>query len=364
MDTAAHQNTEPEKVSTSAAIDLLQRMISTPSFSGSEENTADLIKSFLTGQNIEARRLHNNIWAVNRHFDPAKPSLLLNSHHDTVKASNDWQRDPLKPEMTDDRLYGLGSNDAGAALVSLIAAFHHFYTRKDISHNLILAATGEEENSGAKGLKALLPELGPVDLAIVGEPTGMKLAIAEKGLIVLHCRAKGRAGHAAHENHENAIIRAWQDIHWFNTYHFQKISDLLGPVKMTVTMIHAGQQHNVVPDQCDFTVDIRTNELYTHEDILDTITAAIDSEIISSSLRLRPSHISDLHPLVHAARKIGLQTFGSATLSDQALLSCPSVKIGPGRTERSHTADEYVYLQEIEDGIHKYCELLETFLTS
>jgi len=307
--------------------------------------------------------MHNNIWAVNQHFDPAKPSLLLNSHHDTVKASSDWQRDPFKPEITEDRLYGLGSNDAGASLVSLIAVFYQFYTRKDISHNLILAATGEEENSGAKGLKALLPELGQVDLAIVGEPTGMQLAIAEKGLIVLHCRARGKAGHAAHENHDNAIVHACRDIQWFNTYRFQRVSDLLGPVKMTVTMIHAGQQHNVVPDQCEFTVDIRTNELYSHEDILDTITEAIDSEIVSSSLRLRPSHISELHPLVRAARKIGLQTFGSATLSDQALLSCPSVKIGPGRTERSHTADEFVYLQEIEDGIRKYGKLLETFLT-
>jgi acetylornithine deacetylase len=233
----------------------------------------------------------------------------------------------------------------------------------DLPYNLILAATAEEENSGPNGLNSLIPELDPIAAAIVGEPTGMDLAVAEKGLIVLRCRAEGKAGHAAHNNHDNAIIRACRDINWFSTYRFRKISDILGPVKMTVTMINAGEQHNVVPDRCDFTIDIRTNELYTHEDILETIKEAIQSGIVSSSLRLRPSHISDAHPLVRAARKIGLQTYGSATLSDQAVLNCPSVKIGPGETERSHTADEYVYLDEIREGIRIYRQLLETFFT-
>ena len=346
---------------TEEAIDLLKQLIGTPSLSGAEDQTAELIADFLSGQGIRIRRLHNNVWAVNRHFNPDKPTLLLNSHHDTVKASGNWERQPTRPIIEDGRLYGLGSNDAGAALVSLITLFRYYYDREQLSYNIILAATGEEENSGTKGLKALLPELGKIDVAIVGEPTGMKLAIAEKGLMVLRCQAEGKAGHAAHTYDDNAIIRACHDIGWFNTYRFQKSSDTLGPVKMTVTMINAGHQHNVVPDKCDFTVDIRTNELYTHEDILETIREAVQSKIVSSSLRLRPSHISEAHPLVRAAHKIGLKTFGSGTLSDQALLSCPSVKIGPGKTERSHTADEFVYLQEIEDGIRIYKELLETF---
>ncbi len=346
---------------TSDAIELLEQLIRTPSVSGSEDQTADLIATFLSGHGMEVRRLNNNIWSVNRHFDPARPSMLLNSHHDTVKASKDWQRNPLRPEICDDRLYGLGSNDAGAALVSLLAVFRYFYDRDDLAHNLIFAATGEEENSGPNGLKSLLPEFGSLDLAIIGEPTGMDLAIAEKGLMVLRCQAKGKAGHAAHDNHDNAIMRACRDIQWFHSHRFPKVSSLLGPVKMTVTMIKAGQQHNVVPDRCDFTVDIRTNELYTHEEILETIIEAIQSKIVSSSLRLRPSYIAEGHALVRAAIETGLRTFGSATLSDQAVLSCPSVKIGPGNTERSHTADEFICLHEIRDAIVIYRKLLETY---
>lgn len=348
---------------TDEAISLLEQLIGTSSRSGEEAETAGLIFDFLSGHGIEAHRHHYNVWARNRYADPGKPNLLLNSHHDTVRASAAWTRNPLHPENSDGRLYGLGSNDAGAALVSLISVFRYFYERMDLPYNLILAATAEEENSGPNGLNSLIQVIDPIAVAVVGEPTGMDLAVAEKGLMVLRCRAEGKSGHAAHNNHDNAIIKACRDINWFSTYRFRKISNILGPVKMTVTMINAGEQHNVVPDRCDFTVDIRTNELYSHEDILETIKEAIQSGIVSSSLRLRPSHISDAHPLVRAARKIGLQTYGSATLSDQAVLDCPSVKIGPGQTERSHTADEYVYLDEIREGIRIYRELLETFFT-
>ncbi len=350
--------------STEKALGLLKTLIGIPSLSGSEAAAADLIADFISDHGIKPQRLHNNVWVRSAHFDPAKPSLLLNSHHDTVRASGDWQRDPYKALVEDGRLYGLGSNDAGASLVSLLVVFLNFYERKDLSHNLILAATGEEENSGPNGLKSLLPELGPLDLAIIGEPTGMELAVAERGLMVLRCRAEGKAGHAAHTNHDNAIIRACNDIQWFSTFQFARSSEVLGPVKITVTMINAGHQHNVVPDQCDYTVDIRTNELYTHEEILDTITDSIQSKILSSSLRLRPSWISPDHPIVRAAEKHSIPAFGSGTLSDQALLDCPSVKIGPGRTERSHTADEFIFLQEIEDGIRTYSALLETFFES
>jgi acetylornithine deacetylase len=257
----------------------------------------------------------------------------------------------------------LGSNDAGASLVSLLAVFRYFYQRSEISHNLIMAATAEEESSGLRGIRSVLAEIGPVELAIVGEPTGMEMATAEKGLIVLRCQAKGISGHAARNIGENAILKAISDINWLSTYSFPRQSSLLGAVKISVTMIEAGTQHNVIPDRCNFTVDIRTTDAYRHEEILDTIRKHINSDFAAPTLDLSPSSIPLTHPLVQAAEKIGLKTFGSPTLSDQTFIPAPSVKLGPGRSERSHTADEFVYVEEIESGIKTYIDLMNQFLT-
>ncbi len=347
----------------SEALDLLKDLISRPSFSGQEDQTAQRLLYFLQEHGIEVQRKFNNIWACNRHFDPQKPTLLLNSHHDTVKVANGWQHDPFVPTIEEGKLFGLGSNDAGAPLVSLMAVFIYFFERTDLSHNLIMAATAEEESSGAKGIRSVLPELGRIDLAVVGEPTGMELAIAEKGLMVLRCRAHGRAGHAARDVGENAIFKAIPDLQWFNTFRFPEESKLLGPVKMTVTMIEAGVLHNVIPDRCDFTVDIRTTDVYGNEQVLQTIREHIQSEILETSLHLQPSAIAENHGLVKVARSLAMHTFGSPTLSDQALIQAPSVKIGPGMSERSHTADEFVYLHELRQGIEIYIQLLEKFLT-
>ena len=253
------------------ASDLLQKLIATPSISGEEDRTASTIQRFFETQNVSCHRLYNNIYAFNDDYKPEKPTLLLNSHHDTVKPNISWKRDPFSAEISNGKLYGLGSNDAGASLVSLIATFLHFYRLKDLNHNIVLAATAEEESSGEKGIRSVLPELGSIDLAIVGEPTGMEMAVAEKGLIVLRCIAEGKSGHAARNIGENAILKAIEDINWFSTYTFSKESSSLGPVKMTVTMIESGTQHNVIPDRCKFTVDIRTVDSYSHEDILDII---------------------------------------------------------------------------------------------
>jgi len=345
------------------ALNLLKDLITLPSFSGKEDRTAERLLRFLQDRGIEAQRKFNNVWALNRYFDPQKPTLLLNSHHDTVRVANGWQHDPFVPCVEDGKLFGLGSNDAGAPLVSLLAAFVYFYDQRSLNHNLIFAATAEEESSGARGIRSVLSELGRIDLAVVGEPTAMELAIAEKGLIVLHCRAHGTAGHAARNVGENAIYKALPDLQWFNTFQFPRESKLLGPVKMTVTVIRAGTLHNVIPDRCDFTVDVRTTEAYTNEEVLQTIRDHIQSEILKTSLRLRPSSIKENHPLVTEAKSLGIAVFGSPTLSDQSLIEAPSVKIGPGMSERSHTADEFVYLDELHQGIEIYIHLLEKFLT-
>ncbi|APF18485.1 peptidase M20 [Caldithrix abyssi DSM 13497] len=347
---------------TNEAIELLKQLIKRPSFSGQEDETAALIEAFLQEKGVATSRKHNNVWALNKNFDPTKPTLLLNSHHDTVRSVQGWQTDPFEPVVNDGKLIGLGSNDAGGPLVSLLAVFVYFYEKENLSYNVIMAATAEEENSGEKGIRSVLPEWGAIDLAIVGEPTGMQMATAEKGLMVLRCRAHGVAGHAARNLGENAILKAMKDIEWFSTFQFPRVSKLLGPVKMTVTTIQAGELHNVIPDRCDFTVDIRTTEVYTHEEILDLIRQNIESEIVRTSLRLKPSSIDAGHELVKIAEKMGISTFGSPTLSDQTYIEAPSVKMGPGMSERSHTPNEFIYLREIEDGIRKYVQLLERLL--
>jgi acetylornithine deacetylase len=340
-------------------ITLLQLLIETPSFSKEEDKTADILANFLQDEGISFHRKLNNVWAYNQHFDENKPSILLNSHHDTVKPNAGYTRDPFKAEIIDGKLYGLGSNDAGAALVSLLATFLHFYTQENLTYNLIWAGTAEEEISGNNGLELIFPEFKNVEFAIIGEPTLMNLAIAEKGLMVLDCIAKGKSGHAARDEGENAIYKALKDIEWFQTYQFPKESEFLGPVKMSVTIIQAGKQHNVVPDECHFTVDVRTTDQYSNEDVLNIIKTHIKSEVKPRSVRLKPSFISPDHPIVKAGIALGRKTYGSPTTSDQALLTIPSLKMGPGDSARSHTADEFVFIHEMEEGIDLYVKMLK-----
>lgn len=343
------------------AIDLLQNLIRIPSFSEQEDKTAALIGDYLQGQGVSISRLGNNIWAKNLHFNPGKPVLLLNSHHDTVKPNKGYTRDPFTPEIVDGKLFGLGSNDAGGPLVSLLATFMHFYDRSDLPFNLIYAASAEEENSGLNGIELILPALGRIDCAIVGEPTQMQLAIAEKGLMVLDCLVRGRAGHAAREEGENAIYKALLDIEWFKNHSFPTISEFLGPVKMTVTIIQAGQQHNVVPDECRFTVDVRVNECYTFEQVLETIRQHVQCSVTPRSLRMRSSIIPPEHPLVQSGIALGRTIYGSPTCSDKAMMPFFALKMGPGDSARSHTADEYIYVKEIEKGVELYVALLEEY---
>lgn len=343
---------------TSESLKVLQSLISTPSFSREEQGTAAVIKEFLDKNGVATSRLHNNIWAFNRHCHERLPTILINSHHDTVKPSDKWTRDPFKPVIEDGKLFGLGSNDAGGALVSLLFTFLHFYHNKDLPFNLIFAATAEEEISGSNGIESILPQIGKIDLGIVGEPTKMQMAVAEKGLMVLDCEAEGKSGHAAREEGENAIYKAMKDIEWFRTCHFPEKSDLLGDVKMSVTQISAGSQHNVVPDSCRFVVDVRTNEKYTNRQVFEFIQKGVSSKVTARSFRLNSSGIPLEHPAVQKGISMGLPWFGSPTLSDQALMNFPTIKIGPGDSARSHTADEFIYLQEIEDGIAVYIELL------
>ncbi len=343
---------------TNIALNLLSKLISITSFSKEEANTASLLKEFFKLQNINPELIGNNVLVRNRHFSGTKPVLLLNSHHDTVKPNNSWIRNPFLPTLENDILYGLGSNDAGASLVSLISVFLHFYKEENLPFDLMLVASAEEEISGANGIARVLENI-KVDFAIVGEPTGMKLAVAEKGLLVLDGKVYGKAGHAAREEGENAIYKSLDILHWFQTYKFDKVSPLLGPVKMAVTVINAGTQHNVVPDVCTFTVDVRTTEMYTNKEVVDIICQQTGIEIKPRSLRLQASGIDPQHPLILAANKSGFEKFGSPTLSDQALMPFPSVKIGPGDSARSHTADEHILLSEIESGIEVYIQYIQ-----
>lgn len=340
------------------AIDLLKTLISNPSFSKEEAKTADVIEVFLQRHKVKTNRKEHNIWAINKHFSPDKPTILLNSHHDTVKPNSGYTLDPFEAIEKDGRLYGLGSNDAGGPLVSLIAAFLHFYEHEDLKYNLLIAATAEEEISGKNGIELIYNDLPVIDFAIVGEPTRMQLAVAEKGLMVLDCTTYGQAGHAAREEGENAIYKALQAIEWFRTYRFARISEHLGQVKMSVTIINAGSQHNVIPDQCRFTVDVRTTDVYSNAEVLKTICQHVNCEVVPRSLRLNSSFIDEDHPLVQAGKELGLETYGSPTTSDQALIPTASVKAGPGDSARSHTADEFIGLDEIKEGIELYCKLL------
>lgn len=341
------------------AVDLLKRLIATPSFSREENKTADILEQFLKGHGLEPHRKENNVWAVSRTFDPAKPTLLLNSHHDTVKPNPGYTRDPFEPAVEEGRLYGLGSNDAGGAAVSLVAAFLALQGRTDLRYNLLLAITAEEEVSGVNGIEGLWSELPKIDCAIVGEPTGMDVALAEKGLLVLDCVAEGKAGHAAREEGDNAIYRAMQDVEWFRTYAFPKVSPTLGKVKMSVTVIQAGQAHNQVPAECRFTVDVRVTDAYTLEEVLATIRQHVRAQVAPRSLRLRPSGLPDSHPLAIAAKAVGRKCYGSPTTSDRALIPVPSIKLGPGDSGRSHSADEYILLEEVDAGIRGYVELIQ-----
>lgn len=344
---------------TSQAVALLQRLIAIPSFSREEDKTAEVIQRYLEEHGIAAHRDGNNVWAQSKHFDPAKPTLLLNSHHDTVKPNPGYTRNPFEGKIEDGKLFGLGSNDAGGPLVSLITVFLELCNRTDLTCNLVLAATAEEEISGTGGIEKVWPRLPHIDYAIVGEPTMTDIAVAEKGLMVLDCIAKGKAGHAAREEGDNAIYKALPDIGWFQTYQFPKVSPTLGRVKMSVTVIHAGQAHNQVPPECTFTVDIRATDAYTLEEILATVKQHVSCEVKPRSLRLRPSGIPDQHPLVVAGRKLGKKLYGSPTTSDQALITVPSIKMGPGDSARSHSADEFIYLTDIEEGIQSYRQLIE-----
>lgn len=345
------------------SIELLRQLISIPSFSREEDKTASLIESFLKERGVKTFRKLNNIWAYNKFFDKAKPTILLNSHHDTVKPNSGYQRDPFSPDLEDGILYGLGSNDAGGCLVSLIAVFLHFFDKKELKYNLCLALSAEEEISGKNGLELILPDLGKLDFAIVGEPTLMNMAVAEKGLMVLDCVAHGKAGHAAREEGENAIYKAIKDIEWFRTYQFAKKSALFGPVKMTVTIIEAGSQHNVVPASCKFTVDVRVTDAYRNEEVLKIIRQFVSCDVVPRSTRLKPSSISITHPIVQAGMALGRETYGSPTTSDQALLDIPSLKMGPGDSARSHIADEFIYIKEIEEGIRLYIKLITEIIS-
>ncbi len=344
---------------TQDAISLLKQLIAIPSLSKEEDNTADLIEQFLKSKGVTAFRYLNNVWAKNQHFSPEKPTLLLNSHHDTVKPNKAYTLNPFEPIVKDEKLFGLGSNDAGGCLVSLIATFLYYYHRSDLQYNLVLAATAEEEISGHNGVEILLTRLPKIDCGIVGEPTLLQMAVAEKGLLVLDCTAMGKPGHAARDEGDNAIYKAVKDIQWFKDYRFDKVSDLLGPMKMTVTIVNAGSQHNVVPHECKFTTDVRVNELYTFEEVLEIIRANTVSDVQPRSSRLRSTAIALDHPLVKSGIALGRTYYGSPTTSDKALMPFPTLKFGPGDSARSHSADEFIWIHEIGEGIDMYIQLID-----
>ena len=348
---------------TKDAIALLKNLIETESFSSNEDKTAQLIEKWFQNYDIPFKRSENNVWATNKYFDGSKPTLLLNSHHDTVKPNNGYTKDPFQAIVEDGRLYGLGSNDAGGCLVSLMATFTCFYNTKNLKYNLVLVASAEEESSGEHGLKSMLSVIPKIDVAVVGEPTLMNLAIAEKGLVVFDVTVKGTPSHAAHPNNDNPIYKIGEVLKWFETFHFEKQSEVLGAVKMTVTQIKAGKQHNAVPAEVKLVIDVRVNDQYSNQEIADILILSSPCTTIQPrSLRLNSSSIPINHELVKAGIKLGRKTYGSPTLSDQAVLSCPSLKLGPGDSTRSHSADEFIYVNEIEEGIKIYIKLLEKVL--
>ena len=338
---------------------LLKDLIATPSLSRDEHEAAQVIRTFFDRENVEYHHRKNNTWAYNKHYDANKPTLLLNSHIDTVKPSTLYTKEPFLPIVEDGKLYGLGSNDAGGALVALIGTFLYFYLREDLPFNLCIAATAEEEISGQNGIASLSDISEKCAAAIVGEPTEMQMAIAERGLMVVDATVYGVTGHAARDTGDNAIYKAIEDIQWFKTHELVKKCPVLGSTKMTVTVIEAGKQHNVIPDICKYVIDIRTTTAYEYEELLDFIRDHVHADIVPRSTRLKPSSIAESHPLVKSAHKLKIETFGSATLSDQSLLKIPSVKMGPGKSERSHTADEFIYIDELRQGLQIYIDLLE-----
>ncbi|HLT86002.1 MAG TPA: M20 family metallo-hydrolase [Sphingobacterium sp.] len=344
------------------ATSLLKQLIALPSFSKEENDTADLLCRFFYEKGVGYERMGNNVWAYNKYKDDTKPCILLNSHHDTVKPNSGYTKDPFDPMVTEGKLFGLGSNDAGGCLVSLIAAFLYYYEQEDLHYNICLLASAEEEISGKNGIEEAIKHIGQMAFAIVGEPTRLDMAVAEKGLMVLDCEAVGVAGHAAREEGENAIYKAVEAIDWFRTFQFPKVSSYLGPVKMSVTVVNGGTQHNVVPASCTFVVDVRTTDVYNNLEVLDIIKQHVSIEVTPRSTRLNPSTIDLDHPIVQSGMRLGAKTFGSPTMSDQALLPIPSVKVGPGDSARSHSADEYIFLSEIEQGITFYVDLLKNVL--
>lgn len=346
---------------THEAVQLLKQMVTIPSFSREEGKVADLILQFMQAKGYQPTRTGNNIWTKCKCFNEALPTVLLDAHLDTVKPVSGWTHDPFSPEETDSGiLYGLGTNDDGASLVSLMQAF---FTIDEMGgnpqYNLILSASSEEEVSGKNGIESILSLLPPISFAIVGEPTNMQPAIAEKGLMVIDVNVQGVAGHAARNEGVNAIYKAIEDIQWIENHQFERVSPLLGPVKTTVTIIHAGTQHNVVPDNCQFTIDVRSNECYTNQELFDEIAHHVKGTAVARSFRLNSSYIDSEHPFIAKTIALGLKPFGSPTLSNQALLPFPSVKIGPGESARSHTADEYIKIDEIEQAIRLYVQLLQ-----
>jgi acetylornithine deacetylase len=348
---------EIEKLS-EQAIELLKELISIQSYSGEEDKTGDLISDVLEEFGFEPQRKGNNIWGWSGEQDPNKSNIMLNSHHDTVKASSKWTKEPFTPTLEEGKLFGLGSNDAGGPLVSLLATFV-FLSQKEQPYNLVFLASAEEETSGIKGVPIVLPELPTIDFAVVGEPTSVDLAIAERGLIVLDCVSHGVSGHAARAEGENALYKAIKDIEWFQNFEFDKESEVLGSINMTVTQIEAGSQHNVVPDECRFVVDVRPNEFYSNQEVVDIIRKYVDCEVNPRSLNLNASGVDMNHAIVHRANELDIRTYGSKTMSDQVHMPFNSVKIGPGDTRRSHTADEFIYLDEIREGIKTYINLLD-----
>jgi acetylornithine deacetylase len=334
-------------------------LIETQSFSTEEENTAKLIEGWFIENEIPFKRTKNNIWATNKYFDESKPTMLLNSHHDTVHPNSAYTNNPLKAIVKEGKLYGLGSNDAGGCLVSLMATFTHFYAQEGLTYNLVIVASAEEENSGPNGLNSMLPIIPHINVAIVGEPTLMNLAVAEKGLVVFDAVIAGTPSHAAHPNKNNAIYNTIEVLQWFKDFKFEKTSEALGDVKMTVTQINAGSQHNVVPAHVDLVLDVRVNDAYSNQEIAAILQENSPcTKITARSLRLNSSAISTKHDLVKAGIAMGRETYGSPTLSDQSVLTCESLKLGPGDSTRSHSADEFIYIAEIEEGIQIYVELL------
>jgi acetylornithine deacetylase len=350
-------------------IDLLRQLIATPSFSREEHTTADILENYLHHRGIRVTRIGNNVVAYSSPdtFCEGAPRVLLNSHHDTVRPGHGWSKDPFGAVIEDGRLYGLGSNDAGGALMMMLGTFLHYQSMRDLPVEFVFAATAEEEVSGTQGMDLLARELWnthPLSLALVGEPTAMQLAVAEKGLMVLDCVAHGRTGHAARDEGDNAIQKAMIDLEWFAGYQFEKTSSVLGNVKMTVTQIQSGSQHNVVPDRCEFVVDVRITDAYTNAEVLDIIRSHVTCDVTPRSLRLQPSSIPAEHPLVQAGIALGMSTYGSPTLSDQSLLpeGVPSLKIGPGHSSRSHTPDEWIGVDELAESIPIFTNLLDAMM--